>query len=246
MGDDTMRRALYGLLSLALVFGLVQCGGGDDGPTDPDPDPDPNQAPSVSITSPADGATFAAGAEITFEGSATDQEDGSLTGGSLTWSSDVDGQIGTGETVTTTTLAEGSHEITLEAEDSEGVTASASVGITIGDQAGGDVVDITIDDNVFIDPDGNENTDASVTIDLGQTVRWTYVSSGSTVHTVDSGEGVDGADGDGVPEGGTPISSGDITPGETFEFTPDAPGTWTYFCEVHPGIMYNATIIVNE
>lgn len=244
-----MRRALYGLLSLALVFGLVQCGGSDDGPVDPDPDPDPNQAPSVSITSPDDGATFEAGSEITFEGSATDQEDGTLTGGSLTWSSDVGGQFGTGETVTTSTLAEGAHEITLEAEDSEGATASASVGITIGDQAGGDVVDMTIRDDpdfAFVDPDGNENTTASVTIDLGQTVRWTYDSDGVATHTVDSGEGVDGADGDGVPEGGTPIESGTLTPGDTFEFTPDAPGTWTYFCQVHPDIMYEATIIVNE
>lgn len=241
-----MRRALYGLLSLALVFGLVQCGGGDDGPTDPDPDPDPNQAPSVSITSPDDGATFETGVEITFEGSATDPEDGNLAGGSLTWSSDVDGQIGTGETVTTNTLSEGAHEITLEAEDSEGATASASVGITIGDQAGGDVVDITIDDNVFIDPDGNENTNASVTIDLGQTVRWTYVSSGSAIHTVTWGEGVGGDDGDGVPDGGIPEDSGDITPGGTFTFTPNVPGTWTYYCEIHPGIMYEATIIVNE
>lgn len=239
-----MRRALYGLLSLVLVFGLVQCGGDDDPPTDPGPDP--NESPTATISSPDDGATFDVGAAVVFEGSASDPEDGDLSGGSLEWSSDVDGNLGTGTSVTVSDLSEGAHQITLEATDSEGANGSDAVSITVGDQAGGGFVDITIDDNVFIDPDGNENTNASVTIDLGTTVRWTYVSSGSAIHTVTWGEGVGGDDGDGVPEGGTPENSGEITPGDTFTFTPDAPGTWTYYCEIHPGIMYEATIIVNE
>lgn len=241
-----MRRALYGLLSLALVFGLVQCGGGDNGTTDPDPDPDPNQSPTATISSPDDGATFDVGAAVVFEGSASDPEDGNLSGSSLSWSSDVDGNLGTGTSVTVSDLSEGTHQVTLEATDSEGATGSDAVSITVGEQAGGGFVDITIDDNVFIDPDGNENTNASVTIDLGTTVRWTYVSSGSAIHTVTWGEGVGGDDGDGVPEGGTAENSGEITPGGIFEFTPDAPGTWTYYCEIHPGIMYEATIVVNE
>lgn len=241
-----MRRALYGLLSLALVFGLVQCGGGDNGTTDPDPDPDPNQSPTATISSPDDGATFDVGAAVVFEGSASDPEDGNLSGGSLAWSSDVDGNLGTGTSVTTDVLSEGTHQVTLEATDSEGATGSDAVSITVGQQADGDVVEMTIDDDEFIDPDGNVNTNASVTIDLGDRVRWTYVSSGSNLHTVTSGEGVGGNDGDGVPEGGTAFDSEELSPGETFEVTPDAPGTWTYFCEIHPGIMYEATIIVNE
>lgn len=243
-----MRRALYGLLSLALVFGLVQCGGGDDGPVDPDP-PNGNEAPSATITSPTDGATFDVGAEVTLEGTASDPEDGNLSGTSLSWSSDLDGNFGTGTTVTTDPLSEGTHQITLEATDSEGATDTDQVSITVGEQAGGDVVEMTIRDDpdfAFVDPDGNENTAASVTIDLGQTVRWTYDANGNASHTVDSGEGVGGDDGDGVPEGGTAIDSGTLFPGDEFEFTPDAPGTWTYYCEIHPGIMYEATIIVNE
>lgn len=241
-----MRKTLYAALTLVIAFGLVQCGGGgDDGPTDPDPGPDPNDPPSVSITSPDDGATFDAGADVTLEGSASDPEDGSLTGSSLAWSSDVDGDLGTGTSVTVSDLSEGAHEITLEATDSEGATASSSVSITVGSQGGGGVVEMTIEDNAFVDPQGGENTNASVTIDLGQTVRWTYVASGSSVHTVTSGEGTGGDSGDGVPDGGTPMDSGNITPGGTFEFTPDAAGTWTYYCEIHPGIMYESTIVVN-
>lgn len=239
-----MRRATYALLSLVIAFALVQCGGGDDGgPVDPGPDP--NESPSVSITSPDDGASFEAGADVTFQGNASDPEDGSLSGTSLTWSSDLDGELGTGTSITVNDLAEGTHQVTLEATDSEGATASASVSVAIEGGSSGNVVDMTIEDNAFVDPQGAENTDASVTIDLGQTVRWTYVSSGSSVHTVTSGEGVDGDDGDGVPDGGTPMASGNLTPGDEFEFTPDAVGTWTYYCEVHPGIMYESTIIVN-
>ena len=38
--------------------------------------------------------------EITFEGYATDSEDGDLSGESLVWTSSIDGQIGTGVSVT--------------------------------------------------------------------------------------------------------------------------------------------------
>lgn len=240
-----MRRATYALLSLVVVFGLVQCGGGDDGPTPPDNGPDPNQAPSVTITSPDDGATFDIGAQVTLEGSADDPEDGALSGSSLTWSSDVDGQLGTGTSVTVSSLSEGTHEITLEAEDSAGATATASIAVVIGSQASGGVVEMRIEDNVFIDPLGRENTNASVTINLGESVLWTYTSDGNSVHTVTFGEGTGGSAGDGVPEGGTAENSDNLTPGDSFQFTPDAVGTWTYYCEVHPGIMYESTIVVN-
>lgn len=240
-----MRKFMYALLTLVVAFGIVRCGGGDDGPTDPDPDPDPNESPTVNITSPAEGATFDVEEEVTFEGSAEDPEDGSLTGASLVWTSDADGELGTGETVTTT-LGEGEHDVTLEATDSDGASASASVGLTVEAAGGDDVVDMSIIDNAFVDPEGNQNANASITIDLGQTVRWTYDSDGSASHTVDSGEGTGGDSGSGLPEGGTAISSPTLFPGDVFEFTPDAAGTWTYYCEIHPGIMYEAKIIVNE
>lgn len=44
-----------------------------------------NQAPAPVIVAPAQGATFAAGELITFEGSATDPEDGTLPAGAYRW-----------------------------------------------------------------------------------------------------------------------------------------------------------------
>ena len=89
-----------------------------------------NGAPTVSITSLADGSTFDSGATILFEGTASDTEDGDLTT-SLVWTSDIDGQIGTGGSFSTT-LGDGSHTITASVTDSGGKTGSASIGITVG------------------------------------------------------------------------------------------------------------------
>ena len=93
--------------------------------------PDPvNNAPTVSITSPADGSTFDSGTTINFAGSASDTEDGDLTA-SLVWTSDKDGQIGTGGSFSTT-LSDGTHTITAQVTDSGGATASSSISITVG------------------------------------------------------------------------------------------------------------------
>ncbi len=56
---------------------LLSCGGSDDEET--------REPPVPVITSPAEGATFKAGDTLTFEGSASDPEDGTLAPGSLTW-----------------------------------------------------------------------------------------------------------------------------------------------------------------
>jgi len=89
-----------------------------------------NDVPTVSITSPADGSTFDSGATILFEGTASDTEDGDLTA-SLVWTSDIDGQIGTGGSFSTT-LTDDTHTITASVTDSGGKTGSASIGITVG------------------------------------------------------------------------------------------------------------------
>ena len=92
--------------------------------------PPVNDTPVVSITSPADGSTFDSGATILFEGTASDTEDGDLTA-SLVWTSDLDGQIGTGGSFSTT-LSDGKHTITASATDSDGATGSAPISITVG------------------------------------------------------------------------------------------------------------------
>jgi hypothetical protein len=89
-----------------------------------------NTAPAVTISSPTNGATFISGTLINFSSSAADAEDGSLTG-SLIWTSNLDGQIGTGGSFSSTTLGDGTHTIIASVTDSGGLTGSASVSITV-------------------------------------------------------------------------------------------------------------------
>ena len=89
-----------------------------------------NNSPTVSINSPADGSTFDSGATITFEGTASDIEDGDLTA-NLVWTSDRDGQIGTGGSFSAK-LSDGQHTITASVTDSGGKTGSDSISIVIG------------------------------------------------------------------------------------------------------------------
>jgi hypothetical protein len=79
--------------------------------------PGVNQAPTAQITAPTSGITVVEGAAVTITGTATDPEDGSLTGTSLTWSSDLDGDLGSGDSINPT-LTAGTHTITLTATDS--------------------------------------------------------------------------------------------------------------------------------
>ncbi len=89
-----------------------------------------NAPPEVSISSPEDGAIFDSGATINFSGTASDPEDGDLTS-SMVWTSNIDGQIGTGGSFSTT-LSDGIHTITASATDSSGASGSDSVNITVG------------------------------------------------------------------------------------------------------------------
>ncbi len=103
--------------------GLVSAAGGAP--------PDPNTAPSVSITSPTDSASYGSGAIIDFTGSASDAEDGSLTV-ALAWTSTIDGSIDSGGSFSRS-LSDGFHTIMAEATDSGGKSGSASTTITVGD-----------------------------------------------------------------------------------------------------------------
>ncbi|HXV64941.1 MAG TPA: hypothetical protein VEK15_29860, partial [Vicinamibacteria bacterium] len=80
---------------------------------------DPNFKPTVTITVPPDGSSFGVGAQITFSGTASDVEDGDLSA-SLSWTSDLDGGIGTGAQVSTSTLSLGTHLISASITDSGG------------------------------------------------------------------------------------------------------------------------------
>ncbi|MEM1207253.1 MAG: hypothetical protein AAGN66_28725, partial [Acidobacteriota bacterium] len=95
-----------------------------------------NTAPSASISAPADGATFTVGDSVGFAGSASDAEDGNLTG-SLAWTSSLDGAIGSGGSFSTSGLSVGSHAITASVSDSGGLSASDSISLTVSPATGG-------------------------------------------------------------------------------------------------------------
>ncbi|MEO5814465.1 MAG: PKD domain-containing protein [Gemmatimonadaceae bacterium] len=90
-----------------------------------------NQAPTASIATPTNNAVFLLGATVAFNGAGNDVEDGTLTGASLVWTSSINGQIGTGASVASSTLSGGTHTITLTSKDSRGATGVASISVTI-------------------------------------------------------------------------------------------------------------------
>jgi hypothetical protein len=98
--------------------------------------PAPPQPPTVTITSPTDGAVYDQGDPVAFGGTAQAASGTSLTGSSLVWTSSIDGQIGTGSTFLSTSLSPGAHVVTLTATDANGLTGTAQVTITVNAGAG--------------------------------------------------------------------------------------------------------------
>jgi uncharacterized protein YjiK len=89
-----------------------------------------NLSPTVSISAPADGSSFNFGDPVTFTGTGSDVEDGDLTN-SLSWSSDLDGSLGTGGSVSTSSLSIGTHTITASVTDSGGLEGTDQITVTV-------------------------------------------------------------------------------------------------------------------
>ncbi len=88
-----------------------------------------NNAPKIGITAPSDGNSFDEGTDITFEATASDQEDGDLSN-AIEWNSDLSGALGTGATVTTQ-LSVGTHTVTAKVTDSDGVSSQDNVTVKV-------------------------------------------------------------------------------------------------------------------
>ena len=89
-----------------------------------------NTAPTVTITSPADGSSFTEGNSVSFAGTANDTEDGDISA-NLSWSSSIDGNIGSGASFSTSSLSAGTHTITASVTDSGGLQGSDNISVTI-------------------------------------------------------------------------------------------------------------------
>lgn len=94
-----------------------------------------NSVPSISVATPTNGITISAGTNVLLSGTASDPQDGNLTA-SITWTSDLQGSLGTGGSVNFSTLAPGTHTITAMISDSGGLTASATRTVTVNAVAG--------------------------------------------------------------------------------------------------------------
>ena len=87
--------------------------------------------PVVKITGPANKSTRLPDTMITFNATATDAEDGDV-GTSVYWTSNLQGELGTGASIQRDDLVAGTHLITAVAADSAGHAPSRSITLTIG------------------------------------------------------------------------------------------------------------------
>jgi subtilisin len=88
-----------------------------------------NAAPTVVVTAPSSGSRFDSGSSILLHGSASDPEDGDLSL-AITWTSNLDGALGSGGSVSAS-LSDGVHTVTAQVTDSENLTATDSVTVTV-------------------------------------------------------------------------------------------------------------------
>lgn len=93
-----------------------------------------NQPPTVTISSPANGSSFNCPVSVNFTGTASDLQDGNLTG-NINWTDNGTGFGTTGGSVSKsyTCLEAGNHNIVATVADSQGVTDTDTITITIVD-----------------------------------------------------------------------------------------------------------------
>jgi hypothetical protein len=152
----------------------------------------------VTITSPANGDNFDEEASVSFAATAADNEDGDV-GASLSWSSSLNGEIGSGTGFSTSVLTAGVHTITAQASDSGGQTGSDQISISVGSAGTVHVASVVANkENVG---GGNKRGTAVVTIvdNLGNPAQGHLVTGDFSGDVLDTGvTDTTGADGTAV------------------------------------------------
>ncbi|MGI9335711.1 MAG: PKD domain-containing protein, partial [Gammaproteobacteria bacterium] len=136
-----------------------------------------NTPPTLDIETPATGSVFDEGPTITFSAAANDAEDGNLAS-AVVWSSDLDGELGIGASVSIA-LSVGTHTVTANVADSADATASDSIEVVVQAvpntppiaNAGADQ---TVFDGDLVTLDGSASSDANGDV---LTFDWTIVGS---------------------------------------------------------------------
>jgi formylglycine-generating enzyme required for sulfatase activity len=91
-----------------------------------------NLSPTAIISSPTDNSTFNSGQNISFAGTGSDPEDGTLPASAFVWTSSLDGEIQTGrKSFSISSLSAGTHTITLTVTDSSETKGNASITVVI-------------------------------------------------------------------------------------------------------------------
>lgn len=103
-----------------------------------------NTPPTVEIEQPTSGAAYCPGETINFRGSAFDtNEFMGLPNSAYAWRSSIDGNMGTGATLSYSSLSSGNHVITLRATDNQGEFDEDSINVTIRAASHPDCVDLS-------------------------------------------------------------------------------------------------------
>ena len=114
-----------GLQTLRLVFD-----GGVNSQTISFKPSNTNSAPVVNISAPNDGIALTSGTSLDFIAAATDFQEGDLSS-TISWTSDLDGALGTGASVSSALTTVGTHVITAEATDNDVIPLTGSNTITL-------------------------------------------------------------------------------------------------------------------
>lgn len=156
-----------------------------------------NSAPTADIGSPAEGATFYSNQQVTFSAYVNDvDENPPFPDTQVAWSSNIDGMLGTGWSVTTA-LTPGTHTVTVVATDSMGLTGQDSITVNIVSGAGVPTVQIVQPTESYFGPGTVINFQATATDPedgtlSGNSLQWEssvdgFLSTGNSFSTTLTG-----------------------------------------------------------